>query len=186
MTISVNCPECGKTLKAKESAAGKKAKCPACGGTIQIPEVVEAVDAEAAEDDYGGGPNFDDFSGMEDSGAAVEREPDRRPCPACGEMIAEKAAKCRFCGEIFDKTLKKKKKKKKGGSSGSDQEDLTAVDWVLIVLCPGIACIVGIVRMCQGNPTGGKMIGYSFLISFVLRGILWLLAEALKAGAQGM
>ena len=185
MTISVNCPECGKTLKARESAAGKKAKCPSCGGAIQIPDVVEAVDAESVDDGGGAGfDNFDDLAGMEASGSTVEREPDRRPCPACGEMIAEKAAKCRFCGEVFDKTLRKKKKKK--SSSASDQEDLTAADWVLIVLCPGIACILGLVRLCQGNPTGGKMIGFSFLISFLLRGILWILAEVLKGGAQGM
>jgi DNA-directed RNA polymerase subunit M/transcription elongation factor TFIIS len=178
MTISVNCPECGKTLKAKESAAGKKAKCPSCGGTIQIPNVVEAVDAESLDDDYGGGPNFDDFSGMEDSGTAVEREPDRRPCPVCGEMIAEKAAKCRFCGEIFDKTLKKKKKKK---GSSSDQEELTGVDWVLIVLCSGIACILGIIRMIQGNPTGGKMVLFAILAQ-----LFWVFVRImLEAAARG-
>jgi hypothetical protein len=30
----------------------------------------------------------------------------RRPCPACGELIAPAAVKCRFCGEIFDASLK--------------------------------------------------------------------------------
>jgi hypothetical protein len=29
----------------------------------------------------------------------------RRPCPMCGEMIVATAAKCRFCGEVFDKAL---------------------------------------------------------------------------------
>ena len=179
MTISVNCPECGKTLKAKESAAGKKAKCPSCGGAIQIPDVVEAVDAESVDDGGSGFDNFDDLAGMEASGAPVEREPDRRPCPACGEMIAEKAAKCRFCGEIFDKTLKKKKKKKGSSSSSYDQEELTAVDWVLIILCTNIACIVGLVRLIQGNPTGGKMLGLALLVDFFWF-MLGFVLEAMK------
>ena len=34
------------------------------------------------------------------------QEPHRRPCPICGEMIVAKAAKCRFCGEIFDESMK--------------------------------------------------------------------------------
>jgi len=38
---------------------------------------------------------------------------DRRPCPICGEMIPATAAKCRFCGEIFDSTLTNANKKTK-------------------------------------------------------------------------
>ena len=48
--------------------------------------------------------------------AAGRGNPDgrgRRPCPMCGEMIVATAAKCRFCGEVFDPTLKKAKSKKK-------------------------------------------------------------------------
>jgi hypothetical protein len=30
---------------------------------------------------------------------------DRRPCPMCGEMIQRNAVKCRFCGEVFDKSM---------------------------------------------------------------------------------
>ncbi|HKB42381.1 MAG TPA: hypothetical protein VKD72_38500 [Gemmataceae bacterium] len=32
----------------------------------------------------------------------------RRPCPMCGEMIIASAVKCRFCGEIFDPTLRRR------------------------------------------------------------------------------
>jgi hypothetical protein len=48
----------------------------------------------------------------------------------------------------------------------SGPQDMTAIDWVLCVLCPVIGCIVGIVRMAQGNPIGGKMIGIS--IGFIV------------------
>src|SRR5262249_3980151 len=31
----------------------------------------------------------------------MSTEPNRIPCPSCGEMIAESAVKCRFCGEFL-------------------------------------------------------------------------------------
>ena len=49
-----------------------------------------------------------------------------------------------------------------------DDGQLTAVDWVLCVLCSLIGCIVGIVRTVQGKKSGPKMIGIS--IAFA---ILW-------------
>lgn len=59
------------------------------------------------------------------------------------------------------------------------QTDLTGVDWVLCVLCPGIACLVGIIRLCTGNPTGGKMIGISFLFG-ILHNVLYFAIESAK------
>lgn len=44
------------------------------------------------------------------------------------------------------------------------QQDLTPVDWVICILCAPAGCIVGIVRMVQGNPTGGKMIAISLIV----------------------
>lgn len=166
MSISVDCQNCGKTLKAKDTAAGKTAKCPDCGELIRIPELNEVLDAE---EDYGGSPSADDDLSLPSSG-------DQKPCPVCGEMIASSAKKCRFCGEYLDETLKKKKKK----LSSSGDEDMTTVDWILCVLCPGIGCIVGIVRAIQGNSTGGKMIGISIGMA-----VLWnVLSVILRAAAQ--
>jgi hypothetical protein len=47
------------------------------------------------------------FSDDELSGqaAATATLTDRKPCPACGEMIAAKAVKCRFCGEVLDRSM---------------------------------------------------------------------------------
>lgn len=101
MSILVSCDACGKELRAKDEAAGKQAKCPSCKAIIQIPHAADPLDAE--EDDYGAGlpsPPADDSGD------------NRQPCPACGEMIASTARKCRHCDEVLiDSPLKKKKSK---------------------------------------------------------------------------
>jgi len=106
----MNCPSCGKTLSAPESAVGKKAKCPACGTLMIVPEaVLEAEEIGAA----GEQPASNDYNLLDDitgaaasqpptSPAGLGQEPARRPCPECGEMIVAGAAKCRFCGAVFD------------------------------------------------------------------------------------
>ena len=107
MSIRVECDACGKVLNAKDESAGKKAKCPDCGNVLQIPDQ-EVVDAET--DDAGGfgaASSYDDGNELDD----------KRPCPACGEEIKKKAAKCRFCGEIFDASLKRKSNSRRGANS---------------------------------------------------------------------
>tara|TARA_B100000029_G_scaffold504818_1_gene584347 strand:- start:1112 stop:1657 length:546 start_codon:yes stop_codon:yes gene_type:complete len=165
MTIEVSCSACGKVLRAKDSAAGKKAKCPDCGAVISIPEAVfDAVDA----DEFGSG--FDDeldfaaveqYSPAASSGGSGSK---RRPCPACGEMIVSGAAKCRFCGEIFDRKLKQQSAR----STPSDEDsNLSAGEWLICIFCSGIGCIVGIVYMCQSKPKGIKMLGISLLVQVI-------------------
>ncbi len=156
MAISVDCSSCGKTLRAKDDAAGKTAKCPACGEKIQIPAISEVVDAE------------DDFSSLTPSAVSSSQYSpddltdgdDKKPCPMCAEMIVATAKKCKFCGEIFDAKLKKAKKKSASGGG----EDMGVGEWIVCLLCPGIGCIVGIVYAIQGKSNGGKMIGISLVM----------------------
>ena len=91
-------------------------------------------------------------------------------------MIVATAAKCRYCGEIFDPKLKKKKKKRRA-SSDADSE-LSTGEWVLCLLCSGIACIMGIIYMIQGKSKGVKMVGISIVMS-VFWGIVRLVLEAI-------
>ena len=174
MTIEVNCPDCGKLLKAKDSLAGRRVKCPDCGSGVQIPDDVEEIfDAEEFADDefdLGGADEWDDSPA----------DSDRIPCSACGEMIKPKAAKCRYCGEIFDPALKKKKKKKRGGCYVDADEDLSTGDWVVAILCSGIGCIAGIVWMIQGKPKGTKM----FLVSLGMQFFWGLVNAALQVAIQ--
>jgi phage FluMu protein Com len=102
MPIQVTCPSCHTTLKTADSSAGKRAKCPKCDGVLEIPIPV----AEIVEDDEYELEAAAPAASNELGGTAPASEIDRRPCPACGEMIARKAIKCRFCNEIFDRSLR--------------------------------------------------------------------------------
>ena len=123
MAISVDCSNCGKTLRAKDSAAGKTARCPSCQQLITIPAMEEVYDAEEA-----GSAEDDSRSADEEtSNTPAVADPSRRPCPACGEMIAEAARKCRHCGEIFDEDLKRRSRRK-GSSRSRNQDRLPLAD----------------------------------------------------------
>ena len=193
MSIKVKCGNCGKKLKAKDDAAGKKVKCPDCGKVMLIPEPVmdaveedfDAYDDGGFDDPYGddayGNDSYGDdpFSGgdMGSYGAEISKPAgDKKPCPMCGEMIRAAAAKCRFCGEVFDARLKKKKSKGSG-----DDSDMTAGDWIIAVLCSGIGCIAGIVWSIQGKKKGPKMIGVSLGFA-VLWNVIQILLELAANG----
>ena len=203
MPIRVACPSCGKSLQAPDSAAGKRAKCPECGKVLVIPEPIQ--EAEEVPDEYGLQGDLGDSYGVQDLLDEADRLPPptagplptmsapqpaprapvpgagpmigRRPCPACGEMIMSTAAVCRYCGEVFDTTLKRKRRRRGGGD---DEEDLTTGDWLVAVLCSGIGCIVGIIWLIQGKPKGGKMLGVSLLFVFI-----WNVIRFAMMGVQG-
>lgn len=117
MPIIVKCPSCGKTLAAPDGGAGKRAKCPGCAQVMTIPAAVAAQPPaavpipQAASPHPAGAPPAvaESYSFGEPQAAAspvaVAGE-QRRPCPECGEMIVAGAAKCRFCGAIFDPKLR--------------------------------------------------------------------------------
>ncbi len=79
MPITVVCQSCKKSLKAPDSAAGKKAKCPQCGTVVVVPSPALApweVDLPPR--------SVDDMTQV---------------CPYCGETIPEIATECEHCGE---------------------------------------------------------------------------------------
>ena len=105
MSISVKCTDCGKALKAPDALAGKKAKCPDCGATVPIPK--PTVDAEEVYDEPAESYEEEPDAPAADSGG-------RKPCPMCGEMIVAAAAKCRYCGEVFDARVSRSGRRKRG------------------------------------------------------------------------
>lgn len=132
MPISVTCDACGKTLKAPDTAAGKKAKCPQCSAVVKIPEMVydaeeiedDVVSAEEAEDyeDYDSADDDDDNPYAEGA-SARSRGNKRRPCPSCGEMIVANAVKCRYCDEVFDSVAGKAIRSKTREKTNLDADD---------------------------------------------------------------
>jgi predicted RNA-binding Zn-ribbon protein involved in translation (DUF1610 family) len=186
MPIQFECPYCGRKLRAADSAAGKTSSCPGCGGSITAPEPVYEAELvpepppassrkPSADDDLDDGTPYA-LEGFEEASAPPGSEP-RRPCPMCGELIVATAAKCRFCGEIFDPALRQAQlKKQRARGVNAEDTDLSAGEWVFGILCGGIACIVGIVWMIQGKPKGWKLVAVS-LVSSAVFSIIQLLIE---------
>ena len=187
MPISFSCPRCGKNLKAPDDAAGKSSKCPGCGAPVTCPEPV--YDAELIDPVAGGPDPYADMDADKPYGLAglapgAPSAPEaageaRRPCPMCGEMIVVGAAKCRYCGEIFDPALKKARKK--GKKYGAEDADLTAGDIAVGLLCGWIGCIAGIVWMIQGKPKGWKMVLLS-IVSDVVKSVALAFIQSQQNG----
>jgi hypothetical protein len=93
-------------------------------------------------------------------------------------MIQSNAVKCRYCGEIFDPVLRAQAKK----ASSPGEEDLTALEWVLTILCTNIACIVAIVYIVQGKPKGKKMLIVCLIVYAVV--VVAQVLFTLLAGVQ--
>ncbi|MGO9115728.1 MAG: DUF4190 domain-containing protein [Thermoguttaceae bacterium] len=113
MPIRMNCESCNKSLSAPDTAAGKKAKCPACGTVMIVPigvfedQEFGAASPEPPAHEYN---MIDDILGTTpsqstDDSPGSRQEPARRACPMCGEQVVAAAAKCRFCGAVFDPRL---------------------------------------------------------------------------------
>jgi predicted RNA-binding Zn-ribbon protein involved in translation (DUF1610 family) len=191
MSISFQCTQCGRKLKAPDNAAGRTSKCPGCGAVVVCPQlpqddagVVEMIiDEPAAVDPYSDVDDGTPYGVAEPLPAAPPPGQDgRRPCPMCGEMILATANKCRYCGEVFGPApIKAPGKKKKKKYSAAD-EKLTVGEIVLSVLCSGIACIVGIIWMIQGKPKGLKMFG----ISMAAQVGWYVVGQIIRIAVQGV
>ena len=153
MAIQFDCPACGKKTQAPDDMAGQAARCPLCQAVIEVPLP-----------GYGTGEAPGASPPAPPPKAKVSEDEGRKPCPMCGEMILEDAAKCRYCGEILDEELRKTQKK-----VSSADADMTPSDYIIAVIpCFSIGCIVGIIWMIQGKPKGLKV----FLIA-VVANIFW-------------
>jgi phage FluMu protein Com len=171
MPIQFRCSGCDKTLRVPDNAAGLSVNCPECGASNHVPE--SRFQEEAAS--FPSPARGRDIESQPE-GRGLEEE-GRRPCPMCGEMIAASAIKCRYCGEVFDPTLRRAERKRTGADT---DRYMTGVDILLAVLCFNIGCIVGIVYMCQGKPKGIKMIGLNLLVQFAVGAIYGLIMAAQK------
>ena len=78
------------------------------------------------------------------AGATPEATVARKPCPSCGEMIAETAKKCRFCGETIGAPAAPTAPATNGTSSNS-AECLSTGEKVGVYLGVVLTGLIGIV-----------------------------------------
>jgi predicted RNA-binding Zn-ribbon protein involved in translation (DUF1610 family) len=173
MPISFQCPACGKRLKAPETGVGKSLACPGCQTQVTCPEPIYDAEVVAMGDDV-----TPRNLGPED----VPSTENRHPCPMCGEMIVETAAKCRFCHEVFDPTVERTSEKT-SKKVRADDDNLEPMEKALAFFCTGIAFLVAIYWMDRGDPRGLKLIklivvfiGIGFVL-VILTGLLEVVLE---------
>lgn len=102
MAIVFNCTGCGSKMQAPENLAGQSARCPTCQTVVKVPEQV--YEAEESSGPRPAGLSRPQAGSFTDEPLPVPEA--QRPCPMCGEMIQAQALKCRYCGEVFDPSLK--------------------------------------------------------------------------------
>lgn len=166
MEINFKCPSCGVKLALSEEFAGGEVRCPKCGATSTAPAPAPPEPAAPVAAPARGKP-----AGAGDPGPAQRR------CPACSELYDSRAAKCPHCNEWFDDAVRAKHGIPSADLTPED-DSLSAVEWILAIVCSGLGCIVGIVYICQGNPKGKKL----FLISLVMNFIWFLIQASSKHG----
>lgn len=169
MEIRFTCPSCAAKLVLSQEFAGGEVRCPKCGTVSTAP----AADAAAPAP----GPLATAPAGPRQGGAAPQRTGQHR-CPACGELYDAHSSKCPHCNEWFDDAVRAKHGIAPAEATLGD-DSLSIVEWLLVVLCSGIGCIVGIVYLCQGNPKGKKMFLYS--LGFA---IFWSVVQAAMNGGR--
>jgi predicted RNA-binding Zn-ribbon protein involved in translation (DUF1610 family) len=200
MAISFKCPQCGKKLKAPDSAAGKQSPCPGCGHLVTCPEAV--MDAEVVEvtmepvedefDPYGIAEEETAGPVLSRTGTATAAEA-RRPCPMCGEMILASAAKCRFCGEVFDATIAKVKKK--GGKKRTLRKIAMLQKYLIMCILGMLGSYVAliVVVIASGQTAGGQaphgpvlvVVGIVYLLLLVASIAAWILSVMLALNVYG-
>ena len=116
--IRFDCPNCGKTIKASDSRAGKDGKCPGCGKPVHVPDhaapsdddvlalLGEATPTQANPKpanphwDKEESPDpIDQLRALRDEQPSPKR-PDKPRC-ACGNEIGFLTTSCPKCGRTF-------------------------------------------------------------------------------------
>lgn len=124
MAISLECTGCGKKLKVKDEAAGKRIKCPECQAVLSVPK------PEAAD-------NEDDFLGGLDE--AVKQEKKRPSRPVDDEDDAEDYDDLpASTPKRRTKQTSSKKKSSSGGGSGGGTLKIIGSVFFGLLICLGI------------------------------------------------
>lgn len=178
MPITFDCP-CGKSLRVGDEHAGRRVKCPACGTVVLAPKPQPQFEVVEEEPDF----------------EIVEDEPRKAPRALPAKQFTDdddepRPKKKRDRDDDDDEPRPRKKKKRRRRSPpppeyeddynyrGRGDSDLSPLDWLLCILCPGIGCIVGLVRLIMGSGAGGKMVGVSLMFIVFWNALRFAIAAA--------
>lgn len=182
MPIVLNCV-CGKTLRPKDEAAGKRVKCPACGAVVAVPKPDEPDGFEVIEDEPAPTPPTP-AKKTAVKAEAVE-EPAKKTATAPAPEPENPSAK--------PATKKKKKKKKKAEAEAEEdeyeqaleqQKRLTRVVRGVSYLVVGILMVVGVAYIYFRHWEDVKYTGGKAILGVVCFAILGV--AAIGKGAIGL
>ena len=93
--------------------------------------------------------------------------PNMVPCRWCKEPILRGSKLCKHCHE-YQRDEDRKKAKQSEDNYGYENTTLSGIDWFLLLMCTGVALIMGIYNCIAGNSNRGlKLIKYSIIITLI-------------------
>jgi hypothetical protein len=183
MPLTLNCT-CGKTLRPKDEAAGKRVKCPACGAVVAVPKSDEFDDFEVVEDEPAATtPTPNPPAKKAVVKADVVEEPVSKPTAAPAAAPTAPEPENPFAK--LNTKKKKKKKKKKAEAEGDDdsvekvleaQARLARTVRGVSYLVVGILIVIGVAYIYFAHwedvlSTGGKSV-----LGVICMGVLGVVA----------
>ncbi|MBU0640082.1 MAG: DUF3302 domain-containing protein [Planctomycetes bacterium] len=179
--IETSCAACGKRLRVRDDAAGKRGKCPQCGAIVNLPQSDESISEAAIEGWLRPGPT-DGAPRAPDERVAPAQTRNARPslettksnlvpCPDCGRQVSRSAKACPNCGRPLAYTgdnaaaeaWRAKEKRKKGAKS----ESQTIIALLLLTL---VSAIIGIIASVGGDRRSDMqecVVNLAFIAAFV-------------------
>jgi hypothetical protein len=190
--ITFDCP-CGKSLRVDDEHAGRRVKCPVCGAITLVPSANPQSEVENEDEE----PQFEI---IEDEPRQVPRarpakstspDDDDEPRPRKGR--SDRDDDDDDYDDDDDKPRRRKKKKRRRPSPsrsmpieeqhdyrGRGDSDLEGTDLFLCICCPGIGCIVGMLRLITGSGEGGKMVALSLVFAVIWNVLGFAVRSAMK------
>lgn len=95
MPITIRCPQCAKSLTAKDEHRGKRVKCPCCGKPVGVPAGFAVTAGPQKERPVATKKGDAPVTTQESS--VLEQE-DGSKCPKCGVVFFANVRKCGQCG----------------------------------------------------------------------------------------
>jgi hypothetical protein len=147
---------------------------------MTVPEVVQEVEAVG----IGGEGPASGFGQASDPSRPVAEGEKRRPCPECGEMIVEGAAKCRFCNAIFDPKLKRLGSARLGGKSEELRQIASYQRGVILCILVQILANVAYFALLKTNPLLAVIPSVVALCA-IIAGVVFAILLAIRVYSTG-